>query len=180
MPLALDLLQTDADKTLLAVAAAPLALGRPFGAPPGIPADRLAALRAAMMATFKDPAFLADCAKQRLECADPRSGEELGTLIGRAYARAGRRAQAADRDVSGDEVVGCGAHLLPHPEERRRGDGLEDAIALTALVASRLALRRAPQDDGDGCVQRYPPIRSISAPQAVSLSSSRSKPRSRW
>ena len=62
------------------------ALGRPFGAPPGIPADRLAALRAAMMATFKDPAFLADCAKQRLECADPKSGEELGTLIGRAYA----------------------------------------------------------------------------------------------
>ena len=85
VPRALDLLQTDADKTLLAVAAAPLALGRPFGAPPGIPADRLAALRGAMMATFKDPAFLADCAKQRLECADPRSGEELGTLIGRAY-----------------------------------------------------------------------------------------------
>ena len=42
-------------------------------------------LRGAMMATFKDPAFLADCAKQRLECADPRSGDELGTLIGRAY-----------------------------------------------------------------------------------------------
>ncbi len=86
MPLALDLLQTEADKTLLVVAAAPLGLGRPFGAPPGIPADRLAALRAAMMATFKDPAFLADCAKQRLECDDPRSGEELGALISRAYA----------------------------------------------------------------------------------------------
>jgi hypothetical protein len=54
--------------------------------PPGIPADRLAALRTAMMATFKDPAFIADCAKQRLECDIPTSGEELGTLIGRAYA----------------------------------------------------------------------------------------------
>jgi len=86
VPRALDLLANDADKTLLAIAAAPLALGRPFTAPPGIPADRLAALRAAMLATFKDPAFLADCAKQRLECADPRSGEELGALIGRAYA----------------------------------------------------------------------------------------------
>ena len=86
VPRALDLLQTEADKTLLVVAAAPLGLGRPFAAPPGIPSDRLAALRAAMMATFKDPAFLADCAKQRLECADPRSGEELGTLVGRAYA----------------------------------------------------------------------------------------------
>ena len=86
VPLALDLLQTEADKTLLVVAAAPLGLGRPFGAPPGIPADRLAALRAAMTATFKDPAFLADCAKQRLECDDPKSGEELGTLVSRAYA----------------------------------------------------------------------------------------------
>jgi hypothetical protein len=38
-----------------------------------------------MMATFRDPAFLADCAKLRLECDTPRTGEELGTLIGRAY-----------------------------------------------------------------------------------------------
>lgn len=86
VPLALDLLQAEADRTLLTIASAPLGLGRPFGAPPEIPADRLAALRAALMATFKDPAFLADCAKQRLECADPKSGEELGALVGRAYA----------------------------------------------------------------------------------------------
>jgi tripartite-type tricarboxylate transporter receptor subunit TctC len=85
VPLALDLLQNETDKTLLIVAAAPLGLGRPFAAPPGIPATRLAALRAALMATFKDPAFLADCAKQRLECADPKSGEELSALVSRAY-----------------------------------------------------------------------------------------------
>ena len=85
VPQALDLLPAEADKTLLTVASAPLGLGRPFGAPPGIPADRLAALRTAMMATFKDPAFLADCAKLRLECDTPRTGEELGALIGRAY-----------------------------------------------------------------------------------------------
>lgn len=86
VPRARDLLQSDADKTLLAIASAPLGLGRPFAVPPGIPADRLAALRTAMMATFKDPAFLADCAKQRLECAAPNSGDELGALIARAYA----------------------------------------------------------------------------------------------
>src|SRR5262245_9821464 len=44
VPLALDLLQNGADKTLLAAAAVPLGLGRPFGAPPRLPADRLAAL----------------------------------------------------------------------------------------------------------------------------------------
>jgi len=85
VPHALDLLKTEADKTLLIAASAPLGLGRPFGAPPGVPADRLAALRAAMMATFKDPAFRADCAKQRLECDDPKSGAELEALIKQAY-----------------------------------------------------------------------------------------------
>ena len=86
VPLALDLLRSDADKTLLTAASAPLGLGRPFGAPPGIPADRLAALRTAMMATFKDPEFRADCERQRLECSNAKTGEELAGLITRAYA----------------------------------------------------------------------------------------------
>jgi tripartite-type tricarboxylate transporter receptor subunit TctC len=86
VPLALDFLTEQADRTLLMVASAPLGLGRPFGAPPGIPAERLAALRAAMMATFRDPAFLADCAKLRLECDTPRTGEQLDALIAQAYA----------------------------------------------------------------------------------------------
>jgi tripartite-type tricarboxylate transporter receptor subunit TctC len=85
VPLALDLLRNEADKTLLVAAGAPLGLGRPFGAPPGIPADRLAALRSAMMATFKDPAFLADCEQQRLECSNAKTGAELDALINRAY-----------------------------------------------------------------------------------------------
>src|SRR5499425_149293 len=86
VPIALDLLTNAADKTLLTAASAPLGLGRPFSAPPGIPADRLAALRDAMMATFKDPAFLADCEKQRLECSNAKTGVELEALIKRAYA----------------------------------------------------------------------------------------------
>jgi tripartite-type tricarboxylate transporter receptor subunit TctC len=86
VPLALDLLQSEADKTLLTAAAVPLGLGRPFGAPPGIPPDRLAALRSAMMATFKDPAFLADCERQRLECTNAKTGAEIEALINRAYA----------------------------------------------------------------------------------------------
>jgi tripartite-type tricarboxylate transporter receptor subunit TctC len=86
VPFALDLVTSEADKILLRAASAPLVLGRPFAAPPGVPAERLAALRAAMMATFQDPAFQADCAQQRLECSDPKSGEEIASLIGMAYA----------------------------------------------------------------------------------------------
>jgi tripartite-type tricarboxylate transporter receptor subunit TctC len=86
VPFALDLLENAADKTLLIAASAPLGLGRPYAAPPGMPSDRLAALREAMMATFKDPQFVADCNKQNLECADPKTGAELETLIKQAYA----------------------------------------------------------------------------------------------
>ncbi len=86
VPFALDLLTNQADKILLRAASAPLGLGRPFAAPPDVPADRLAALRTAMMATFRDPAFQDDCVQQRLECSDAKSGEELGSLIGAVYA----------------------------------------------------------------------------------------------
>ena len=86
VPFGLDLLDKEADKILLRAASAPLVLGRPFAAPPGVPADRLAALRTAMMATFQDPAFRADCEQQRLDCSDPKSGEEIASLIRAAYA----------------------------------------------------------------------------------------------
>jgi tripartite-type tricarboxylate transporter receptor subunit TctC len=86
VPFALDLLDNANDKILLTAASASLALGRPYVAPPGMPADRLGSLRDAMMATFKDPAFLADCERQRLECVDHRTGAELDALIKQAYA----------------------------------------------------------------------------------------------
>jgi tripartite-type tricarboxylate transporter receptor subunit TctC len=86
VPFAPDLLDNAADKTMLMAASAPLGLGRPYAAPPGVPAERLAALREAFMATFKDPQFVADCERQRLECVDPHSGPELANLIAQAYA----------------------------------------------------------------------------------------------
>jgi len=86
VPFAADLLKSEDDKLLLEAAAAPLGLGRPFAAPPGGPADRLAALRQAFMATFADPGFQADCEKQRLECSDAKSGQAVAELIAGAYA----------------------------------------------------------------------------------------------
>jgi hypothetical protein len=38
------------------------------------------------MATFKDPAYLAECEKQRLECDSPASGEQEQEILARAYA----------------------------------------------------------------------------------------------
>ena len=56
--------------------------GRPFIAPPGVPEDRIAALRKAFMDTMKDPEFLADAVKARLEI-DPLTGEALEALNAR-------------------------------------------------------------------------------------------------
>jgi tripartite-type tricarboxylate transporter receptor subunit TctC len=86
VPFANDLLQNESDKALLVAAAAPLGLGRPYAAPPGVPADRLAALKEAMLATFTDPRFRADCVEQRMECVDMKTGDEMASLIQRVYA----------------------------------------------------------------------------------------------
>ena len=60
-------------------------LGRPFAAPPGIPADRAAALRKAFDATMADPAFRADIERRSLH-VDPVSGEEMTKAFERAFA----------------------------------------------------------------------------------------------
>ena len=45
--------------------------------PPGVPADRVAAMQKAMTDTFKDPAFLEEAKKRQLDVGSPRTGQEL-------------------------------------------------------------------------------------------------------
>lgn len=63
----------------------PQGLGRSFAAPPGVPADRVAALREAFSKAMKDPALLAEAEKIDLDIA-PQSGVEVQDFIQRAYA----------------------------------------------------------------------------------------------
>ena len=65
VPFAPDLVASEDDKLVMQAAFAPLALGRPFLAPPGVPAERVAALRKAFAATMVDPEFLAESEKNR-------------------------------------------------------------------------------------------------------------------
>ena len=53
-----------------------------FVSPPGMPAARRDALRAAFMATMKDPQFLADAAKTKIDIA-PMTGEQVERFISR-------------------------------------------------------------------------------------------------
>jgi tripartite-type tricarboxylate transporter receptor subunit TctC len=86
VPFATDILTNPEDKRLMLIASAPLALGRPIFAPPGVPAERVAALRKAAADTYRDSEYLADCAQQRLECTKPASGAEITDLLSAAYA----------------------------------------------------------------------------------------------
>jgi len=61
------------------------AMARPFAAPPGIPADRKAALIAAFERTTKDPDFLAEAEKLNFE-VNPVSADRLDALLAEAYA----------------------------------------------------------------------------------------------
>jgi tripartite-type tricarboxylate transporter receptor subunit TctC len=87
VPFALDLVSNPEDKLLLTAAYAPLQSGRPYLMPPGVPADRVAAISAAMMATFKDPDFLVEADKRGLGVNSPRSGQELQNLLTQVYTK---------------------------------------------------------------------------------------------
>jgi tripartite-type tricarboxylate transporter receptor subunit TctC len=85
VPAALDLV-TDAEKkqilTLILLRQEP---GRPVAAPPGVPADRLAALRTAFDATMKDADFFAEAAKLQMEI-EPLTATQIDKLLATAYA----------------------------------------------------------------------------------------------
>src|SRR5205085_8620340 len=61
-----DLLSDPASKQLLRAATSPTQMSKPLAAPPGLPADRLQALRDAYTATLNDPAFQTDATQAKL------------------------------------------------------------------------------------------------------------------
>jgi tripartite-type tricarboxylate transporter receptor subunit TctC len=85
VPFAPDLVGNAEDRLVMEAAFAPLALGRPFLAPPNVPAERVAALRAAFAATMADPAFLAEGERIGLGLNAPRSGAQIQDVMERAY-----------------------------------------------------------------------------------------------
>jgi tripartite-type tricarboxylate transporter receptor subunit TctC len=84
VPLILDYAKTDEDRAMLRLIFSRAALGCPFLAPPGVPADRAAMLRKAFDDTMKDPEFLAEAMQALLEVS-PVKGEELQQLIADIY-----------------------------------------------------------------------------------------------
>ncbi|MPZ38411.1 MAG: hypothetical protein GEU95_10130 [Rhizobiales bacterium] len=80
IPTAVDLARDDDEKQALSAIMAASEIGTAFFTAPGVPPDRLAALRRAFDATMKDPEFLADTAKIKLTVG-PMTGEALQKLV---------------------------------------------------------------------------------------------------
>jgi tripartite-type tricarboxylate transporter receptor subunit TctC len=85
VPLVLDMAKTEEQRQILKLILTSQETARPFAAPPGVPADRAAALRAAFDATMKDPEFLAEAKKLNLDI-NPLSGTAITGLLTELYA----------------------------------------------------------------------------------------------
>ena len=84
VPLITELAKNDEQRQILRLIFARQPLGRPYLAPPGVPADRVAALRKAFMDTMNDKEFRAEADKAQLEIT-PVSGEDVQKLVTDVY-----------------------------------------------------------------------------------------------
>jgi tripartite-type tricarboxylate transporter receptor subunit TctC len=80
VPLMHELARNDEERAILELISSPAALGRPFFLPPEVPADKVAALRKAFAATMKDPDYIAEGNRVRLDM-NPLSAERVTQLV---------------------------------------------------------------------------------------------------
>jgi tripartite-type tricarboxylate transporter receptor subunit TctC len=75
-----ELAQSDQGREVLRAAASTGDVGRSILTTPGVPSERLAALRSAFQAMLNDPEFLAACEKRNL-MVDGAAGEEIDQIV---------------------------------------------------------------------------------------------------
>jgi tripartite-type tricarboxylate transporter receptor subunit TctC len=84
VPLVMDFAKTEQQAQIFKLVFARQPMGRPFLAPPAVPADRVTALRKAFMETLRDREFLAESEKMKLEI-NPVSGDEVQKIVQDVY-----------------------------------------------------------------------------------------------
>ncbi len=80
VPAIVELATNDDDRAVFNMYARGAEIGRGYATTPGVPADRLAALRGAFMTMVNDPAYLAEMKKRNVP-VNPLSGEALLKLM---------------------------------------------------------------------------------------------------
>jgi tripartite-type tricarboxylate transporter receptor subunit TctC len=85
VPLAREFAKTDEQRQILDLVYTQTTFGRPYVVAPGVPPERIEALRKAFMETLTDPDLLAEAKRINLDVG-PISGAELQKLIAKLYA----------------------------------------------------------------------------------------------
>jgi tripartite-type tricarboxylate transporter receptor subunit TctC len=84
IPLVTDLAKNDEQRQIFKLIFARQVMGRPYMAPPGVPKERVDALRRAFDETMTDPEFLAEAGKAQFEIT-PVAGARLDALVSEVY-----------------------------------------------------------------------------------------------
>jgi len=85
VPLITDFVKDPAQRAQIEFSLSWLEAGRPFVAPPNVPADRVKILRESFMKVVGSPEFIEEAQKMSLDVS-PMSGEEVQALVNRIYA----------------------------------------------------------------------------------------------
>jgi tripartite-type tricarboxylate transporter receptor subunit TctC len=94
VPYAGDLLATEREKSVLRLLSNPAQLGKPVVMSQAVPAERVQVIRNAFAATLKDPQFLADAEKLKVDIS-PRSASESTQILDEIYAMPAEVIEAA-------------------------------------------------------------------------------------
>ena len=85
VPLITDLVKDEEHRRIVELFVIPIAMGRPLFFGPGVPAERVQALRESFRRTMEDDTFRRDSAKVEMD-VEPMYGEELQALVERIMA----------------------------------------------------------------------------------------------
>jgi tripartite-type tricarboxylate transporter receptor subunit TctC len=99
VPLILDFARTERERQILKLVLSRQEMGWPFTAPPDLPPERAAALRAAFDATMKDPDYLAEARQRQLD-VNPMTGMAIDRLIKELYATPPEAIAATRSEIS--------------------------------------------------------------------------------
>ena len=142
---ALEFAKTDSDRRVIELYLTQKKVARPLIAPPGVPAERLAMLRAAVAGLAHDPAFLADAERSGLE-ADPISGAAVDKVV--ALIASTPAAVSAWRTATAEKLD---ASILPWTRNTRTRTRLaemrlrprEEDVCIALLREHKMALEPA-------------------------------------
>ena len=98
VPLAIDFTRTEDDRKVMELVYSQLIFGRPFILPPGVPPERVAALRRAFMAALQNKDAVAEARGMQLDL-DPLSGEAVQAEVAKAYGTPARIIERARQSL---------------------------------------------------------------------------------